>query len=334
MKPNQLTTDNKHSLNSLFRYYPADLIEAALCPLLPTEIGEHTGIQQLFYAELNEIIQDSLVAYQQTAYNKDLDIPASQALADAQAVINILSPLIPMGHVFFQQGELNSGGLIIVLDQYDYKPMDEIQTAVHFSLMAYPKITFEVIAHDTMVDLMSKGHFYYAMTCIQKNCIYKAGAIYGIPLPNLILLAENKTNAIALFKQNRDKSVNFFDGAKRYLTQNENAMAVFMLQQACEFSYRSLIMVFKGRNIKSHELVALRKEAMYHAPQVIGLFHPKPKKELRLLTLLQEAYVKARYEQAYDIDYNQAVSLMEATSNLMRGVQALFEDFLRLNDVH
>ncbi|TCC90063.1 HEPN domain-containing protein [Pedobacter frigiditerrae] len=328
MKPRPNLTQE---FNSLFSYYPADLIEAALVPLMPAsadEIDEHTAIQQLFYAELTEIIHGNLIAYQQTKANEQANTAENEALTDAKSIINILTPIIPIGYVFFQQGKLNSGNLTFVVDRYEYKPIDEVHQAVNFSLMAYPKITFEIHTYGTMVNLISNGHFYYATLCAQKNCIYQKKAHYNLPSPNPVLLAANRLNAAILFKQNSDKALSFMNGAKQYLERNENTMAVFMLQQACEFTYRGLIMVFKGKNIKSHELVMLRKQLTHYAPQVIGLFHPKPKKELRLLTFLQEAYIKARYENAYQIDQEQALELVIATSSLMKGVQTLFDDYL------
>jgi HEPN domain-containing protein len=328
MKPKQNITQE---FNSLFSYYPADLIEAALLPLIPNlaeEINEHTAIQQLFCAELNEIIQGNLAAYQQTRIFERANVAESVALANAQAIINILIPIIPVSHVFFQQNKLNSGSLTIVLDQYDYKPIDEIKAAVHFSLMAYPKITFEIHTYGCMVNLISNGHFYYAKLCIQQKCIYQNRAKFSLPLPNPVLLAASKLKAESMYMEYRSKATNFLTGAKQYLTGNENTMAVFMLQQACEFTYRSLIFAFKGNSIKSHELVVLRKHLIHYAPQIIGLFYPKPKKELRLLSLLQDAYVKARYDDAYQIEHDQALTLLEATLNLMTGTQTIFEDFL------
>jgi len=95
-------------LNSLFSYYPADLIEAALLPLMPTsgnEINEHTDIQQLFYAELSHIIQGNLLAYQKTSMNKIADVPENQALADSQAIISILAPMNPYWLCFLSAGQ-------------------------------------------------------------------------------------------------------------------------------------------------------------------------------------------------------------------------------------
>lgn len=327
MKSKQNVT---HEFNYLFSYYPADFIEAALLPLMPasaSEINEHTDIQQLFYAELNEIIQGHLIAYRQTKKNEELYIIENEALSNALAIINILIPIIPVGYVFFQQDKLNSGNLTIVMDKHVYKPTDEVKQAITFSLLAYPKITFELHNYGTMADLISHGHFYYANLCVEKNCIYRKEAPYQLPVPNAVSLAANKLHAANLFKQSNEKARNFMDGAERYFAYDKPTMAVFMLQQACEFSYRSLIMIFKGKNIKSHELVALRKQLMHYAPQVIGLFHPKPKKELRLLTLLQEAYINARYESAYQVDHQQALELLTGTSNLINGIQLLFEDY-------
>lgn len=327
MKFNQIHKPNfEQDMNSLFNYYPTELIEAALLPLLAKEndycIDEPMNITHVFYAELNDIIQRCLLQSQQTKlkHNKNS--------TDITAIIQLLTTLVPVAYIFCKHPNHTCANLHIVLDQHHYKPFDEIEKAANFSLLAYPKITCTVHAYGTITDRINKGHFYYSNLCVQKNCIYQRKINFDLPLSPAHLWAKNKIYTMSIFTHYIDKAFTFLTGAQRFLKNNETTTSAFMLQQACEFAYRSLIIAFKAKEIKSHDLILLRSNISIYEPQIIGLFHTKIKKEISLLTLLNEAYVKARYDFGYQIGGDQLAVLNDATTNLIEGVKQLFEQYL------
>ncbi|TKC10420.1 HEPN domain-containing protein [Pedobacter polaris] len=331
MKPKQiLILDYEKELNSLFRYYPTELIESSLLPLLPPddEINEHMSITHLFYAELNYITQRCLASYQQNYKDEEFD-EENYTLKDLSAIVKILKEIIPVGYIFYHCASTNNCSLTIVLDQYLYKPLDDIQSLVNFTLLAYPNISCAIHAYSTMANMITQCHFYYATLCIRANCIYQRSTDFMLPKPNLIYLAENQLKTKTEFKHHTQKATNFFEGAKSFLDNQEHGMAAFMLQQACEFSLRSLIVAFKGKDFRSHELLVLRKHALHYCPGLMGLFNPIQRKELHLFTILEEAYIKARYESTYQIDELLLTTLFNATANLIIGVQQLFEEWVK-----
>lgn len=335
MKFKEVSTLNiRQEFNSLFGYYPYELVEAALLPLLAKEtdycIDEPMNITHIFYAELNDIVQRSLIAYHQTHIYHEKQL-VNENLKELSNIIHTLKEIIPISYIFCKNPEHDYASLTLVLKQHEYKPFNEIQNALSFGLAAYPKITCLVHAYNTMQDLISSGHFYFADLCNSTNCIYQNGNEPALFTTNFNALAESRLQATIVFKQNSHKASNFFAGAKHYIKRRENAMGTFMLQQACEFAYRSLIVAFKDKDIKSHDLIVLRKHVANYEPKIIGSFCPKIKKEVRLLTLLQEAYVKARYDHSFEIDGTQTMVLMNLTDNLIKGVHTLFNQYLVTN---
>ena len=328
MKFNQVYQSNfEENIINLFNYYPAELIEAALLPLLAKEndycIDEPMNITHIFYAELNDIIQRCLIINQQEQLK--CKIKHSKNL---RSIIQTLKALVPVAYVFCKVPDHDYANLHVVVSQHEYKPFDEIRKAVDFCLLAYPKITCVVHAYGTIKDLITKGHFYYSNLCTQENCIYQQHTTFTLPLANNQLLENNKIKTATIFFKNIDKAFSFFEGAKRFLKNNEVAMCAFMLQQACEFAYRGLITAYKGKDIKTHDLIILRKHIAIYEPKIMGLIDRRIKKEISLLHLLNEAYVKARYDFGYQITDNQLSILLKYTENLLAGVKKIFEQNL------
>lgn len=313
---------------SIFNYYPPELIEASLLPLLAKEndycINEPMNITHVFYAELNEVIQRSLLIYQQEKFKVKTASSAKYA-RNIGEIIQILIAIIPVSYIFCKDPNHKFANLHIVLKQYEYKPFDEIEKAVIFSLLPYPKITCTVHAYGTTTDLIGKGHFYFSNLCVLANCIYQNDNEFKLPLPNAQLLATKKLNSIQVFTKNFTKAISFLDGAKVFQKKNENNMAAFMLQQTCEFAYRSLIMAFKGKDIKSHDLIVLRNQISIYEPQIFDLTKLSHKKEINLLQTLNESYVKARYDFSYQISTSQLLVITNAIENILEGVAHLFE---------
>ena len=78
-------------------------------------------------------------------------------------------------------------------------------------------------------------------------------------------------------------------------------MATFMLHQTCEQLYRLIILIFRRKNFKSHQLQLLRKEAAFYYPLIYNVFDVKESKELKYIALLQDFYLGVRYQDDYFI---------------------------------
>jgi HEPN domain-containing protein len=330
MKPNSIQIlDYEHELNSVFKHYPAELIEASLLPLLPNTVAfipEELTITQLFYQELNTVIQRCLLTYHQ---HHSYPEPAQETtinLKNTQAIVKMLKEVIPVGYIFCNNPSQEHCSLTIVLDQYLYQSLEEAQSLINFVLLSHRNISCKLFTYGTMVDLISNGHFYYSNFCVLANCIYQRSNSFNFIKPNPVLLTSTKLNAIANFKQHNNKANNFFLAAQHFLLCEEYGMATFMLQQTCEFTFNAILIALKGKSTKSHNLLILRKQASHYLPQLIGLFHHKPKKEICILNQIQDAYIKARYDEHYRIDPEQLVILITATKQFIHGVQVIFEE--------
>lgn len=317
-------------LDSLLAYYPAELIEAALIPLMAKEtdycIDEPMNITHVFYAELNEILQRNLLNYQQKIRQP---IEETASIVDIHSeMIAILEALVPIQFIFCKDPNHTNASFIIILKKNVYKPVEEIKSALNFALIAYPKITCTAYAYCTMNDLLKRGDFYFSRLCRMENCIYQAKENNNLPQANPNLLSEINEQTETVFKKFEQKAISFLENAKYLIAQKEYALGIFMLQQTCEFSYRGLITSFSRKIIKSHDLLALRKKASLYDPNILGKFHHKVRKEEYLLKILNDAYTKSRYDNSYHADFFETQKLLDLTSNLLTEVRNIFNTYL------
>jgi len=76
-------------------------------------------------------------------------------------------------------------------------------------------------------------------------------------------------------------------------------IAIFLLHQAAELTYRGILKHLNGYDKKTHEIRSLQKYVRRCAPQLCNAFPDDTAEESRLLNLLENAYLKSRYEQEY-----------------------------------
>ncbi len=127
-----------------------------------------------------------------------------------------------------------------------------------------------------------------------------------------------------LFEQNMHKASTFLNGARQFANESEGTIAAFMLQQACELTYRSLLLSFRGKDIKCHDLSLLRKHLSHFVPTITGVFNEDEKEELTILATIQEAYINSRYNHTYKIALDELIKSISASSNLIKTAQDIF----------
>jgi len=161
-----------------------------------------------------------------------------------------------------------------------------------------------------MLDFLRRGHLFFSANCIAANCIFKKKGLTALP-DTTSQLIKLKKDALRLFNQEMEKVSSFFFGAELYFNESKLNMAAFMLHQTCEQLYRLIILIFRCKDFKSHQLKMLRKEAIFYYPQIYNVFHAKETKELKWINLLQNSYLGARYQDDYFIKPKNFVFIKE-----------------------
>lgn len=107
------------------------------------------------------------------------------------------------------------------------------------------------------------------------------------------------------------------------LNQNELNIAAFLLHQATERFYNTILLVFTHYKPRTHDLEKLGQYVASVEPQFLTVFPQSTAIEKLRFELLRSAYVDARYKRSYKITEKQLVWLAERVAYL----QALTEKF-------
>lgn len=103
------------------------------------------------------------------------------------------------------------------------------------------------------------------------------------------------------------------DGVELYFEKNKYKKAVFLLHQAAEHFYNTVLLVFTGYKPKTHNLDKLRQYAKQLSEDLFAVF-PYPiedKDEIHLFNLLKKGYIDARYKDDYVITADELEKLIE-----------------------
>lgn len=155
---------------------------------------------------------------------------------------------------------------------------------------------------------------------------YMAGLLYDAKRETLVEVKpldeeEHKQKNQAIYTAGINKVEEFLAGAELYKLRLQNKMAAFMLHQAAEQAFRTLLLVVTGLDITTHSLDKLARHCGLFTHKIENIFKRRSEKDERLFQLLQRAYVDTRYKDNYSIrseDLNKLSSRIQSVKQLLK----------------
>ena len=114
----------------------------------------------------------------------------------------------------------------------------------------------------------------------------------------------------------------FVKGAVFYLSEGDLTEAAFILHQAVEQAYSTLLLVKTNYSPPSHNIRFLRSLTEDLEPSIIDVWPRNNQRFMAWFNILNEAYVKARYSAQYEITKEALEWLVERTQALVAAVDA------------
>jgi len=319
---------SEFQIDNFFKNYPLEYVQENITMLFEKVIPSATEnpsipSKYLFFEELNLFLKNCefLNKYENPTTNQQ---GLRQARPSIHTVVEFLKEVIPASYIFCSFTSTVRTDLIIVMDQYKYKPFDEIHSLLNFAILGYENISCTAYTYATIIEFLSKGHLYFSTLCTPDNCVYKSTSNFALPLLSSEKCIELIETSKQLFDYNMQKAITFFNGAGQLAKESECTVSAFMVQQACELTFRSLLLSLRGKQVKCHDLVVLRKHLTHFVPSIIGIFHENEEEEIKLLTSIQEAYIKSRYDQTYKISSIEFEKFIVAANKLIQNAIQIF----------
>jgi HEPN domain-containing protein len=217
--------------------------------------------------------------------------------------------------------------LLIVFADDNQKPFKEHQPLVELFSVGDEKLCCSVHKLSDLHQALTNGHVYFSLACTTENLVYQRSPS---PLPKV--LPETLRQLIEKSKQDfaigMSKARKFFEGSNYYLQVNEYALSMFLLQQAAETTFRSTAIALYGNERRTHSIRSLKRFNHRLAPQLNDVFPGGLPDEERLLQLLEDAYLEARYNLHYQVSEQDLHLISSRVLRLLELAEAVFEERL------
>ena len=217
--------------------------------------------------------------------------------------------------------------LLIVFADDNQKPFKEHQPLVELFSMGDEKLCCSVHKLSDLHQALTNGHVYFSLACTTENLVYQ-----GSPSPLPKVLPETLRQLIEKSKQDfaigMSKARKFFEGSNYYLQVNEYPLSMFLLQQAAETTFRSTAIALYGNERRTHSIRSLKRLNHRLAPQLNDVFPGGLPDEERLLQLLEDAYLEARYNLHYQVSEQDLHLISSRVFRLLELAEAVFQERL------
>jgi HEPN domain-containing protein len=303
-----------HVIPKFFEDYPTEIIEQKLwnfcgARLFMAPPDENTTAALHFYEDLVHVL------HHVKQWNGQLEaIPpavANYALGPMAGIVNLITQAIPVGMIYNLSKSEEKIDLIIVLERSCTKAYSDFENVIDLVMLGHEYGTCTIHNYGLLNAQVNNGHLFYSLACVEENLVYRKNTEEAFRTPNEETIAVMQEKSAILFNTGLQKAISFYDGAQYYLDGNNLEMAMFMLHQACELTYRCLLNVLRGKDLKCHSPGVLRKHLKRFAPEVIGVFSEFEEEELYYLQLLEDGYIKSRYELSYTVEKESLIFLNE-----------------------
>jgi HEPN domain-containing protein len=245
-----------------------------------------------------------------------------------QLIVAAIAPAkIYILHHKEMQGRPNGGyiDLLIIISGKCGVPYTELTPILEMAYLKDARVSCSLHSEGTVLDGLQKGHAFYSLHCIPENLVYDDKRI-PFPVTSQEIIIQLKQHLRQTFTSYFNKAVDFYESAVLLQQKQVSPITIFMLHQAAEMAYRSILQSLNGYDKRTHEIRVLKKFIRRCAPQLGDIFPADTGKEKRLLELLDSAYLNTRYNENFTISEEELTILFERIHLLHETTQKVFEE--------
>jgi len=218
---------------------------------------------------------------------------------------------------------------ILVLTEYEHTARDITlwdkvkQKLTQCNLSAHVRIIARDI--DFVNFKLTHGQYFFTEICKQGILIYDS-ANFKLARRKKLKPAEEKQIATDTLNEVFESAKRFYGYYEYAFKKCEYKEAAFMLHQATEFSYKTVLLIFGGECPQEHHLDILGDLSADYCPQLKGILPRETDEQKELFELLDYAYIGARYDREYKITKQQLEQLALCVKKLHKLTERICKD--------
>ena len=176
-----------------------------------------------------------------------------------------------------------------------------------------------IIAHDIthINNQLSKGQYFFTDIKKEGIILYDSGK-FKLAKKKELDAEQRKAIAKQYFNEWFHSGEAFYKQFEYAINDNEYKLAAFLLHQATESFYKTVLLVFSNYKPKGHYLDGLSSMVCAFSPKFLTIFPMATEEQKKCFDLLNEAYVKARYDSHYKITKQQLEYLAKRVKILQK----------------
>ncbi len=176
-----------------------------------------------------------------------------------------------------------------------------------------------IIAHDIehVNNQLKKGQYFFTDIKKEGILLYDSGK-FKLARKKKLDPKQRQSIAKQFFKEWFRNGNEFFERFEEGFNKAQYKNSAFQLHQATESFYKTVLLVFTNYRPKGHYLDSLGSMVCAFSPKFLTVFPMATDEQKKCFDLLNEAYVKARYDSHYKITKEQLEYLADRVKILQR----------------
>ncbi|MDB5229609.1 MAG: hypothetical protein JWN76_414 [Chitinophagaceae bacterium] len=212
---------------------------------------------------------------------------------------------------------------LVVTKDTPLKASDLERDIVNRSGHIDPPVNLEIHSIDYVNKGLELGEYFF-VDIVKEGILLYETSITEFSQPKELSSQEKKEKAQRYFDTWFPQAGKFLKYSHVSISESDYKITAFLLHQATESLYYSILLVFTDYKPKTHNLWKLRKKAKPFSEDLYHIFRTEIDKEDKyLFDLLKRGYIDARYRDDYSISEKEAITLWDKVSRMLTIVESL-----------
>ncbi|MGN6195360.1 MAG: HEPN domain-containing protein [Ginsengibacter sp.] len=216
--------------------------------------------------------------------------------------------------------------ILVVLKEIPERLSNLESTIMNKTAIYNTPLNLEIHEIDYINKGLDIGEYFFVDIIKEGVSLYDTGLL-EFSTPRQLTLIERKEKALRYFNTWFPGAEKMIKGSKFFCAESDLKESVFLLHQATESLYYTVLLVFTDYKPKLHNLWKLRKKAKPYSEELFLVFRTEiDPYDNHLFDLLKRGYIDARYREDYTITENELKDLIDKVALIVPIVEKICKE--------